>query len=498
MDDVRLRFAGTVGFLVKMLSLATGLIFTVIITRNLSIDEFGQWNVINSLVVYGVFIPAILPYWFTRYTARNTPIARTGIFIMILLAVIGQGIFLVVAKIFIVDFEILYPILVVASIHVVTVSIISALSSITNGKRPELTSYGLLVFEIVKVVIAITYAFSLNISLLDAIIIVLISEIIHLIVLCFFLRKELRKKVEIKNIKKILKTSWIPLYLKMGSLFEFTDVLIVTAITMSYVNIAFFKAGFLFAVIVGMGIQLAFPLYIKMLKGGKVDDIEISTKLMLTFTFPLAFGIFFLAKPLLFLLNPEYVSSAIILQILVFYFFSEAIYGLLTSIVWGKDKVDLLSNPTIKQLIGSSFFKVATANAVRLVSYIGILSSFVLLTIDNSLPIETFGTIWAMILLITNLPKVAYLMKLTRNVTSFKIPWKNIGKYVIASIVMSISVISITSVIEYNPSAIEFAPSLILIVLISAGVYFVVLICIDKDMKELIKDGFELIKKMRK
>ena len=103
-----------------------------------------------------------------------------------------------------------------------------------------------------------------------------------------------------------------------------------------------------------------------------------------------------------------------------------------------------------------------------------------------------------MILLITNLPKVAYLMKLTRNVTSFKIPWKNIGKYVIASIVMSISVISITSVIEYNPSAIEFAPSLILIVLISAGVYFVVLICIDKDMKELIKDGFELIKKMRK
>lgn len=495
MDNVRLRFAGTVGFLVKILSLATGLIFTVIITRNLSIDEYGQWNVISSLVIYGIFLPTLLPYWYTRYTARNIPIAKTGTFVTILLAFVGQLIFLGTAKIFVPDFEVLYPIFIVASIHVFTSSIILSLSAISNGKQPELTSYGLLIFEVAKVIIALVYVFTLNISLLDAIIIVLISEIIHVIALSFFIRKELLKKVEFKNIKKILKTSWIPFYLRIAGLFETTDVLVIIALTAAYVNIAFFKAGFIFAVIVAMGIQLSFPLYIKMLKGGKSDDIVISTKLMFTFTIPLAFGIFFLAKPLLFLLNPEYISSSIILQILVLYFFSEAIYGLLTNIVWGKEKVDILTNPSVKQLIQSSIFKVSTANLIRLASYIGVLSGFVLLTMDSNLSIVAFGEIWAIILLVTNIPKIFYMLKLTRITISFKIPWKNISKYILASTIMSISIIAITSEIEYNPSALEFAPHLILVIMISIGIYFGVLISIDKDTKQLVKDGFRIIKK---
>jgi O-antigen/teichoic acid export membrane protein len=495
MEGVRLRFAGTVGFLVKMLSLATGLIFTVIITRNLSIDEFGQWNVISSLIIYGIFIPTILPYWYTRYTARDIPVAKTGIFVTILLAAIGQGIFLVAGKIFVSDFEILFPIFIVASIHVFTVSIIFSLAAIANGKQPELTSYGVLIFEVVKVLIALMYVFSLNISLLDAIIIVLVAEIIQLLALCFLIRKELLKNVEIKNVKKILKNSWIPFYIKVGSLFESTDVLIVAAITTAYVNIAFFKAGFIFAVIVVMGVQLSYPLYIKMLKGGESGDVEISSKLMLTFTIPLVFGVFFLAKPLLFLLNPEYISSSIILQILVFYFFSEAIYGLLTNIVWGKEKVDLLANPSFKQLMQSSLFKVSTINLVRLVSYVGLLSGFVLLTTNSNLSIETFGEIWAIILLVTNLPKIFYIMKLSRNLISFQIPWKSIGKYILASAIMSISIILFNSILEYDPSAIKFAPQLALVIIISMVIYFGILISIDKDTKQLVKDGFEFIKK---
>ena len=79
MSEVRLRFSGMMRFTASIVSVLTGLVFTTLITRNLSAVEYGEWSAIGSLMVYGVFPALGLGYWYTRYTARDMPIANYGI-----------------------------------------------------------------------------------------------------------------------------------------------------------------------------------------------------------------------------------------------------------------------------------------------------------------------------------------------------------------------------------------------------------------------------------
>ena len=324
MTDVRLRFAGGIGFTAKILSLFTGLAFTMLITRNLSIIEFGQWGLINSILVYGAFPVSLLGYWYSRYTARGTQIARSGILISFLFIGIGLVIFFIAGHSFLDKYESLLPIILFASLQVPTSSLVLVLSEIANGRKPEYSSYAFLCFEIVKVSIAFIVVFMRGISLLDAIIIVTIAEVIQVIVLSLLLRNEIAKSVNFGNIKKILKALWVPFFTQITGIVYSSDVLIVSLVTTMITHISFFKAGIVFASIISYGGYLAYPIYIKLISGGKKEDVTISTKLMLTFTIPLTVGIFILAEPLLFLLNIQYVSAKYILQILVFFLFNSS------------------------------------------------------------------------------------------------------------------------------------------------------------------------------
>ena len=70
MSKVRIAYAGMVGYLSSLFNLITGFLFIIIITRNLTIQEFGSWQVIASVIGYAL-IPAIIQsYWAFRNVAR--------------------------------------------------------------------------------------------------------------------------------------------------------------------------------------------------------------------------------------------------------------------------------------------------------------------------------------------------------------------------------------------------------------------------------------------
>ena len=70
-SDIRLKYSGLVVFASYILSVATGLAFVLMITRNVSTEEFGVWGNISDLSNYFILLSGVIPFWATRFVARE-------------------------------------------------------------------------------------------------------------------------------------------------------------------------------------------------------------------------------------------------------------------------------------------------------------------------------------------------------------------------------------------------------------------------------------------
>lgn len=497
MSDVRLRFSGMVRFLASIISLFTGLAFATLITRNLTATEYGEWSAIGSLMIYGVFPALGLGYWYTRYTARNMPIAKFGIGLTTLFSISGVLAFFVAALVFIGEFERLFPILLVAALQVVTASLVHSINAIANGKKPEIQAYGLICFEIVKVIIAFSLIYSVGgFSLIDVISVMIVSQIIQIGLLSFLIRDEIRKKVDFTNLKKIVKSLWIPYYDRASEVIFTSDVLIITLLTSSFLQVTAFKIAFVFSSLVENALSFAYPLYIKLLGGGKAPDITTSIKLVLMFTFPMVIGIILIAKPLLFLLNPDYVSSEQVLQILTMYSFSLVSGIIFHNIILGSEKVDVMGKFKQQDLVQSSLFRLPTIDLFFKVVYIVVLTIVTLVIWNEDMRFVTFAEIWAMILLFTSIPFSIYKLKLAKSIIHFTFPVRSILKFILGSAIMGGIILVLLPYLNYeNPQVMVFAPQLIGLIIISVVSYFGILFIIDNDSREFIKAGLLTVRK---
>ena len=76
MDDIRVAYSGLLGFAVAIGGVFAGLAFTVIVTRQLTPEEFGVWAVIGSMTSYSIAAEPIISYWTTRQIARGNLLER--------------------------------------------------------------------------------------------------------------------------------------------------------------------------------------------------------------------------------------------------------------------------------------------------------------------------------------------------------------------------------------------------------------------------------------
>jgi len=51
MSGIRVTYSGLVSFGINLISVVTGLVFTLIVTRKLSVEEFGTWGLINGIII---------------------------------------------------------------------------------------------------------------------------------------------------------------------------------------------------------------------------------------------------------------------------------------------------------------------------------------------------------------------------------------------------------------------------------------------------------------
>lgn len=70
-DSIRLRHSGFIIFAAKILSVVTGIIFTLMITRNTDQAGYGVWNNVFDVTAYFTIFAGALPFWIVRFVARG-------------------------------------------------------------------------------------------------------------------------------------------------------------------------------------------------------------------------------------------------------------------------------------------------------------------------------------------------------------------------------------------------------------------------------------------
>ena len=80
-EGPRLVYSGLVLFAAKILSVGTGMIFTLMITRTVPVEEYGIWvNVNLDIITYFTLLASAIPFWTMRFVARkHEGSAKTGV-----------------------------------------------------------------------------------------------------------------------------------------------------------------------------------------------------------------------------------------------------------------------------------------------------------------------------------------------------------------------------------------------------------------------------------
>jgi O-antigen/teichoic acid export membrane protein len=70
-NEIRVQYSGFIIFTAQILSIITGLAFTLLLTRSMNTSEYGVWTNIFDYTGYFLLFSGLIPFWATRFVARG-------------------------------------------------------------------------------------------------------------------------------------------------------------------------------------------------------------------------------------------------------------------------------------------------------------------------------------------------------------------------------------------------------------------------------------------
>lgn len=489
MAGIRVTYSGLITFGIRIISIVTGLVFVIIVTRSLSIDEFGTWGLINGIIIYAMVISPIITYWATREVARGEKTAKTAIFSSGGLSIIGLIIYLAAAYFVGIQSDVDVNVLLFAGVLVPLLFLDQSSVAINLGHKPQAVGYGFLAFELTKIPSALVFVYFLKFGVEGAILASLVAYIVKISVQVFFAREVLQSHFQKKYLKKWLKLFWLPIYRTLPSVFALSDVVVFAIMTGSVTGVAYYTSARTIGFLVNHVRAFNQAVYPKLLQSEKQEFLQENLIKLLYFAFPLmAFSITF-AKPALFALNPIYQIAAPIVIVISVRTFLTTLNKALYSANLGMERIDKdLQSISSKDYLKSKLMLFPTIENIKQVVYIGVLA--LLLYILSSQTESTIDLVfyWVLISLVMEIPVIFYMIYLTKKTFTLKIDKISVFKYLLVSIVVfGFSGIIIEEYLEYKISIFEFLPQLLIFGIVSMLGYLAITYLIDRRTKILVK-----------
>ncbi|MCP8309231.1 MAG: hypothetical protein H3Z54_11165 [archaeon] len=496
MSNIRLRYAGLMAYGTRIMSIFTGLMFSIITTRRLTEADFGIWQLVGLIVSYVLFPASISNFWITRYTARGEKVAKTGLIMNFTIAPIAAMAYILASIPIAQRIQSPLTYFLVAGIQVILFYAISTLESIAQGIRPEIQSYGFFVFEVAKVALAIWLVMESRMGVIGAILAIAFAQIAQIFLVAFMIKDTIIGNFDKELAKRWLRVFWLPIFGSLSGILYGFDGLIVPALTGSPLPLTYFRVpGIISAVITYSGL-LAVALYPKLLGGGGKKDVEASIRFVLMFGIPMSVGAFVLARPLLYLLNPTYADLLWILRAMIPASLISSLSGIFGAILVGTEKVELNLNSKFKDFMKSNLFIVPSITYVSSAFYI--LALIILLYIPTIWGFDYIflALIWAILSFVVTLSSTMYKWILSKRVMDFKFPFINLLKYLFCSGIMAILLQLLEFNLEYIPTFSIYIISVLALVGLGAFVYLVTLSMIDREFRQIILATFNHVKRV--
>ena len=487
MAGIRVTYAGLISLSIRLSSIITGLIFTLIVTRQLTQDEFGTWGLINGLFVYAVAVHPIITYWATREVARGEESGRMAFLSSSGFSILGLAVYLVLALFVSLESDANLEMMILAAILIPVMFIKDSLTAINLGHRPQSVSYGFLAFEITKIPLGLIFVYFLDMGLEGAIWATFGSYLPSIGVMAFYAKNKLQGKISKEYGKKWLKLFWVPTFRNVPSLLSMSDVIVFSVITGTVSGVAYYTAARTVGFLVNHTRAFSEALYPKLLETGQRDFLSDNLIKLFYFSFPLISLSIVLARPALFALNPIYAIAEPIVIILSIRAFLTTLGKVLFQALQGVETVDTNKNSTFRDYAKSKLILYPTFQLIRNGIYFGSLAIILFLLHTEKAEIELV-TYWALVGLIIEIPLIAYIVKLVRGSFSLKLDWPSMGKYISSSIVIfGLLYLLIINFLEYDESIFIFLPQLLIYTALGVGGYLLLTFTIDKRTRTLCK-----------
>ena len=487
-SGIRVTYSGLISFTVGITSVLTGIIFTLIVTRTLTAEDFGTWNLIGGLITYVIIAEPIISYWVTREIARGVESGKTAISTSSLFSIVGIFAYILIAYFLSPSMHANQNVLLFAAILIPVIFINKTLTAINMGWKPQSTSYGTLSFETAKIPAALIFVYFLHLGIHGAIISTFVAYVASITILLIYARNKIRNKIKIEYLKKWIKLSWLSLYPGISSVIYHLDVVIFSSITGSVIGLAFYSASQAISNIVANSAFISQAVYPKLLEGGKKDHVQENLTRFFYFALPLSAMAIVFAKPALFALNPIYESAVAAVIFMTIRAFLYVLEGNFSQPLLGIETVDINEQSKVKDFVRSKLFFIPTIILIQYSTYTIALTIGLLLLkpiINSNID---FVNYWTAISLITQIPFTVYFyVKARRHFRLFTDSF-SILKYLVASIAsFGITFFLLDHFLNYKRSIFEFIPNLLIFAAIGIGFYLLITYLIDLRTRDLFR-----------
>jgi len=483
--DIRLQYSGLIIFAAKLTSVLTGLIFQFIIARALTGpvhgQEYGLWFNISDVSNYFVLMAGVLPFWAMRYVTRDKQGAtKTGIVGNLAISGVAAATYLLLIPTVMSALHIsstYLPTYLLVSIQIIEVYSIGVLEPCLQPRKPQAIGYGLLVQQVAKVAIAYLLIIVFQQFLVGAVVATLTGFAIQILYYSRLVAAELKQKIRFEYIREWLKGSLGNIYNVIGNQLAAVIFIMLFAIGGDEAR-GILGAGAVVVNVITYSSFLSYALYPKLMADKNCEDATSCMKMVLMFAIPMTIGAIVLADSFIVLLKPEYAGTGAVLAVLAVDAFVSVISSFYLSILYGFESVDDEARLSLRKLVKSKMF-IAFSLPYLHSAFTLPTAYYVLTNFASNQPYQAALDV-SVINAVVRTAMFLILFIVVRKAVMVRIPWRNIGKYLLSAAAMG----TILYIIPH-PTRI----SLILAETALGGlIYLGLLFLIDKETRKLPKD----------
>jgi hypothetical protein len=320
---------------------------------------------------------------------------------------------------------------------------------------------------------------------LGALVSIILSSTVQVFYYASVTRSDLKEKIRLKYVREWLKGSTVNLYYSLGNQVAAFPIILLFLVGGQAAR-GNYQAAATYSNVIGYSIFISYALYPRLLEGESVKSATQSLKNVMMFAIPMTVIVLSIPQSLLTVLNLQYSEAVPILILLSIDSLVLVATQFLTMVIFGVEKLDQEAAISMNKLLRSRIFKIFTLPLVQ--GAISIPACLYVLTRYATSEAVLAAIYVTAINLSLHTATLLVQYAITRRSVAIEIPWRSIGKYLLASLPTAALLLLIPDQTTLTPT--------FFIAITGAAIYAAVLLPIDRDARQIVIDVWNEVRNM--